>query len=123
MKISSVFPFDLFPDSIIVDQKKVDIIHRGFLAIRRVFTVFIEDIRTVRVSNGLIFASIRFELKGYEQNPDPVRFLKKQEANKLRNLIIGLCTSEIEDIKIRKVPEKKAKKQLTKIGKIKSKKN
>lgn len=121
MRVSSVFPFDLFPNSIIVDKKKVDIIHRDFFANRRVFTIFVEDIRTVKVGHGLIFACVRFEVKGYEQNPPPVAYLRKNEATKLRSLIIGLCTSEIEDININKVPAQKAKEQLRKIGKIKTK--
>lgn len=121
MKVSSVFPFTLFPDSIVVDKKKIDIIHRDFLATRRVFTIFIEDVRTVKVSHGLLFACVRFEVKGFEQNPQPVRHLRKHEANNLRNLIIGLCASEIEDININKVPAQKAKKQLRKIGNLKRK--
>jgi hypothetical protein len=118
LSVSSVFPFTIFPDSIVVDKKKVDIIHRDFFQSRRVFTIFIEDIRTVRVSNSLLFATVSFEVKGFEQNPQPVRFVRKEEASRLRCLIIGLCTSEIEDISLDKVPVKKARKKLTKIGKL-----
>jgi hypothetical protein len=118
MAITSVFPFSFFPDSIVVDKKKVDVIHRSFFATKRVFTIFIDDIRTVRVSNGLFFATIRFEVKGFEQNPQPVKYLRKHEAKKIRDLIIGLVTTDMEDIDISKIPEKQAKKKLTKIGRV-----
>lgn len=118
MQISSVFPFDLFPNSIVVDKKKVDIIHRYFFWSKRVFTIFIHDVRTVRVDNGPFFANVSFEVKGFEQNPEPVPYIKKSEAEKLRKLVIGLCAADSENIDIENIPDERAKNKLKKIGKV-----
>lgn len=93
MRIRSVFPFDLFPNTIILQKNKIDIIHRPFFYTKQVFTVFINDIRTVKINSGPFFASLSFELKGMvdEQNPEPIHFLRKKSAQKLRKLALNLC--------------------------------
>lgn len=116
-QIKSVFPFDLFPNTISLDKQKIDIVFYRFPAFRKVFTLFYEDVRTVKIIEGLFFATLYFELKGYEQNPEPIRLLKKDQANKIRRLILGLCVATKEKAKIKKGP--KTKKILRKIGKVK----
>lgn len=98
MRIRSVFPFDLFPNTIILKKNKIDIIHKQFFFTKQVFTVFINDIRTIEISNDPFFASLSFELKGmtHEQNPEPVRFLRKSRARKFRKLALNLCVKQIK---------------------------
>lgn len=109
MKIHSVFPFDLFPNSIILKKNKIDIIHRPFFFARNVFTVFISDIRTIIISSGPFFATLSFELKGMnnDQNPNPTRFLRKKDARQLRKLALSFC--EVQSIQSQKKTSKKAK--------------
>lgn len=116
-EIKSVFPFDLFPNLISLDTQKIDIIYYRFPFFRKVFTLFYEDVRTVKIVEGIFFASIHFELKGYEQNPEPIRLLKKHEANKIRQLILGICVVKKEEVEIKQ--GKKNRKILRKIGKVK----
>jgi hypothetical protein len=96
MKIHSVFPFDLFPNTIALQKNKIDIIHRHFFFTKEVFTVFINDIRTIRIHSGPFFATLSFELKGMteEQNPEPISFLRKKNAHKIRGLALKLCVSQ-----------------------------
>ena len=96
MRIHSVFPFDLFPDTITLQKDKIDIIHRPFFFTKEVFTVFINDIRTIRINSGPFFATLSFELKGMmeEQNPEPISFLRKKSAKKIRKLALNLCVSQ-----------------------------
>src|SRR3989344_3628797 len=70
-KASSVFPFQLFPDKIIIDKNKVSII-RKMLFFKRIFPILYEDIQTVKVNRGILLAAVEFEVRGYEQNPRPV---------------------------------------------------
>lgn len=99
MKIHSVFPFDLFPNTIILQKNKIDIIHRPFFFTKEVFTVFINDIRTIRINSGPFFATLSFELKGMmeEQNPEPISFLTKKSAQKIRKLALNLCVSQAKN--------------------------
>ncbi len=96
MKIYSVFPFDLFPDTISLQKDKIDITHRPFFFTKEVFTVFINDIRTIRITSGPFFATLSFELKGMmeKQNPEPISFLRKKSAQKIRKMALNLCVSQ-----------------------------
>jgi len=110
MKIHSVFPFDLFPNTIVLQKDRIDIIHRPFFFTKEVFTVFINDIRTIRINTGPFFASLSFELKGMmeEQNPGSIRFLRRKSAQKIRKLALDLCIKQARE------KSGKSKKRITK---------
>lgn len=88
-KISTVFPFKLFPTEIIVDEVKVTIIQHYFLY-RHYFPVLIKDIKTITVGHGIFFASLKFEIQGYEQNPGPIDTLPKSQAMRAHQILVGL---------------------------------
>lgn len=96
LEIKSVFPFDFFPDTIRVDQNKVDIIYRDFFYSGTIFSILIKDIKNVSVSYNLLFGTLSFELQGFAENPPPVDYLKKNEARNARQMIIGLTAIEHE---------------------------
>ncbi|OGK35058.1 hypothetical protein A3A93_04265 [Candidatus Roizmanbacteria bacterium RIFCSPLOWO2_01_FULL_38_12] len=92
----SVFPFDLFPDEIRIDEDKVDIIYIQFLLGREVASIPIKNINSVSsVSNG-IFGSVSIDLIGFHKDPEPIRFLWSNEAEKARKLINQLVCQNKE---------------------------
>lgn len=113
---SSVFPFTLFPDSISVDKKKVTIVYSLFFFSKSVFTILLEDIRTVKVDSGLFFGTLSIEVAGYEQNPQPLNFLPKFSAFKIRDIIMGLVAARREEIGIGKINKKELSIRAKKIG-------
>src|SRR5690606_20227287 len=84
MRVKSVFPFQFFPDTVIVDPTKVDIIYSDFFWHRFVFTIPITAIKLIKINVGLFFATLLNEVDGYETNPDAVTFFPRNEAIKLR---------------------------------------
>lgn len=115
-KCETVFPFTLFPDMILIDQNKIDIIYRNFFFSKSVFTLMIDDVRTVKVSAGPFFASMNFEVVGYEQNPAPVRFLPKASAFKMRRIIMGLTAAKREGIDLDNMSKQQVKQKIQEIG-------
>lgn len=115
-KCESMFPFTLFTDSVLIDLNKVDIVYRNFFFSESVFTLMFEDVRTVKVSNGPIFATMRFEVTGYEQNPAPVSFLPKSEAGVARQIILGLTVAKREGINLEELENKMIRKKAAEIG-------
>ena len=98
-RISSVFPFDFFPDTLIIDETKVEIRQRIFFMFEKVSPILISDIKTVTVSCGPIFASLVIELVGQQQdNPDPINYLWRWEARRACRIILGLITCFQEGI-------------------------
>ncbi|NCN07013.1 MAG: hypothetical protein GW946_04215, partial [Candidatus Pacebacteria bacterium] len=61
---TSVFPFALFPDKIIVDSTKVVIHKKVFFLSSEVITILLQDIRLVEMNTGPFFAKLQFEVFG-----------------------------------------------------------
>jgi hypothetical protein len=115
-----VFPFTLFPDEIFLDENKVEIVYHEFFFQRSISTILLKDIKTVTVSAGPFFASIQFEISGYEENPPPINFLPKRSALHLRDAIIGLSIAKKEKIAYETLPHQQVSKKADQIGASKS---
>ena len=120
-ELSSVFPFQLFPDKVIVFPTKIVVVHKG-LFFKNIFPMLTRDINTVTVTRGLIFASIKFEIRSYEENPGVVNFLWPEHASKAETIILGLLNA-IRDkgIDLSTVPTATAKHVVRKLGESKEK--
>lgn len=115
-EVSAVFPFQLFPDKVIINTTKVTVVHKG-LFFKHIFPILIRDLNTVKVSRGILFASLSFEIKSFEENPEPVSFLWPDQAGKAESIILGLLSAvRAEGVDVSKVPLKKVKKSAEKIG-------
>ncbi len=90
IKVSSVFPFDFFPNDITVDENKVNVILRQFFFSKRVHSVVLDDITDVFVETGPLFATVKFIDKNFVENEIAVGFLKKAEAFRVRRIVQGL---------------------------------
>lgn len=114
-RISSVFPFQIFPDELIVDANKATIIRRNLLA-KRSFPILIDDILTIKVTRGIFFASMIFEVRGFESNPSPITFLWPEKATEAKMCILGIMNVKKSNIDISKIPIEILKDRLTRIG-------
>src|SRR5437016_1129422 len=81
-KTTNIFPFDFFPDEIIVTRNKVDLVYGLFFFSKEVFPIMIPNIYSITVDHDLFFASIDFKLIGFSENPTKIKFLKKADAIK-----------------------------------------
>lgn len=115
-RVQQAFPFNIFPDSITVDPNKIDIVYRNFFWEKQVFTILIEDLTTIKINTGIVYASANFEVRGYEKNPDPINHLSKKDAIKLHQIVIGLSKAVRDNMKIN-LEKKDNLKKLRSIGK------
>jgi hypothetical protein len=118
MRTSSVFPFEIFPDSIIVDENKLTIVQRIFFSSHFIYTVLIKDILSVSVTTSPFFSTFTLEVTGLETNPNPVHFLKRAEAAKLRRVVMGLISCAKEGIDLSKIPDNEITRKVEDIGKL-----
>ena len=88
-----------------------------FFKSKRTYNILIEDLISVKLSTSLFFATMRFEIQGYEQNPAPIRYLSKQEAIKAHRLITGLITCKRNNINLKKMSFEEINKKVYQIGK------
>ena len=112
----NIFPFDFFPDEIVIDENKIDVIHRIFFETQRVFTIPYSNINGATSTVGIFFGSLSIELTGFEENPPVLTYLKKSDAIKARRIINGLVTAHKQGVQLQKVDLLKYRDELESIG-------
>ncbi len=115
-KAKTLFPFDFFPDELIIDENKIDIVSGLFFFSKDVFSIPIGNVSGVNSSFDLFFGQLRIEAWGLNKNPLPIRFLTKKDAQTARRIISGLILANKSEIDLKSVPLSKTKTQLERIG-------
>ncbi len=125
IEVSTVFPFDFFPDTIRIDENKIDVIYRNFFSVKHIVPVLIGDIATVILSSGVVFASIHIQLnkpRPPEMDPflsEPINYFWKKDAIKARRIILGLVVAKKEKVDISKISLSELIPKIEEIGKAK----
>lgn len=115
-KITTVFPFDLYPDKIVATREKIDISYAFFFKSEKIFPVIISNIQSVKVQHNMFFATLELEVLGFKEKPPIVKLLKVHEAMKMRRVIMGLVISQKEKIDISQISFKDLVAKLEQIG-------
>lgn len=93
----TLFPFTLFPDTVIITEAAVEIIYGLFFFSSQRFPIPITSLKTVSLSTNLLFGTLSFEITGYEQNPPQVSFIPKSQAIKAKNILNGLIMTTVPE--------------------------
>lgn len=120
LKIKTHLPLDIFPDEIIIDINKVNIISNLFFKSKDIHSIMITDISDVIVTTSLLFAQLQIIDKGYTENSRFVRYLKKKEAFQARDIIQGLMVAHHKEIDLSKMADYDLANKIAELGKIKS---
>jgi len=91
LKVSSVFPWDLFPSKIAIEDTRLVIVHRQFLS-SQVHSVDIKDVSNIFIDTGIIFAELKIISDTFAQNQIIINRLWKKDAILVRSVIEGLRT-------------------------------
>lgn len=102
--IKAVWPFDFFPNEIVVDKTRVTIIQKMFFWTRHVTTLLIQDILNVEVSYSFIFGRLEIADKYYSQDPIMINHLWTNDAKRVASIIQGMVLAYKEQIDIKKIP-------------------
>ncbi len=98
LHVRSVFPFDFFPDDIIIDKNKITIIHRLFFFTGQSHSIPIPEVGDIVVESGPLFASLSVYHKRLPNAPVTVRYLSKRNAKNVQELIQGLVLAQTQEI-------------------------
>lgn len=115
--IKAVFPFNFFPDEVIVDETKVSIHTHYFFYTKEVRSVEYKDIFNVIVQQGVLFARLEIVDRYFSQDPVTVTFLKKKDAIRARRIIQGMIIATNEGVDTQALPIDELMKKLDRIGK------
>jgi hypothetical protein len=89
--ISSLFPWDLFPSTITVEESRVTFTFRQFLSSQS-HSVEIKDISNVFIESSLFFATLQVVSRTYVKNDIKIGYLSRKKAQKVQRIIEGLRT-------------------------------
>lgn len=97
-RAKTLFPFDLFPDVIEVTDTEVKIIYGLMFFSNHVVHMPVKELLNVQLSTNLFFGRLKFEIKGYENNPAAVSYLPRSSAVKADAIISGLILCVMNNI-------------------------
>ncbi len=97
ISISSLFPWNIFPNTIDVEESRVTFIFRQFMSSRS-HSVDIKDISNVFIESSLFFATLQIVSRTYIKNKIKINFLHKEKAERVKMIIEGLRTFANNDI-------------------------
>lgn len=112
----TVFPFDLFPDEIVIDENKVDLVYGVFFWSRQVVSVSINDLNGAISMTNIFFGSLELEVRGYDRNPIPIKYLWNKDANRARRIVNGLVACVKQGVDTSNLNLKSAKDKIEDIG-------
>ncbi len=111
-KLASTFPFDFFPNQILIHWGKVDLAYKSFFA-EQVLTIPIEQIKGVSIYKSLFFATLSIEVIG---SAHIIKFLQAAEANHARRIISGLIVCHNSKMDLSHLPPEALRNKLDEIG-------
>lgn len=116
LKTKTVFPFTLFPDTIIIDLDKLNIIRKDFFLTRRVSSINHEDVFNIATESGPLFATLKITTRFFSGKPIVISYLKKSDAILTRRLVHGLIIARKKNIHLKDIEIGLLLKQLEQLG-------
>lgn len=89
ISVSSTFPWNLFPNTIDVEESRVTFNFHQFMSFQS-HSVDIKDISNVFIESGFFFATLQVVSRTFIQNEIKIDFLSKKKAMQVRKIIEGL---------------------------------
>ncbi len=118
--LSSVFPFDLFPDKIIIRLNHVDVIHGIFFWSGATDRIQVIDIRDVGVQYNPIFAKLTITPVGPPNITLNVKFLWRYQAMRAKRILLGILECHRQQVDLSKYSTKELLRYVEKIGRARS---
>lgn len=102
--LSSIFPFDFFPDHISIEPMQINVSKKSFFATYHVQSIPLKNVADVFLQTSLFFATLKIIDSSYIENSIKVEYLPKDKACRARRIIMGLVLAMKEGIDLSKLP-------------------
>jgi len=123
LRAKTVFPFTLFPDTIVIDTTKVIFSRKQLFATEYVVTIPLKDLSDVTIQTVLFLGSLVIKYMPQSNSPGMnqsvevrVANLRRVDAIKAKNILKGVLVAKAEEIDIAKLPPHEVVKVLEKFG-------
>ncbi len=101
----AVFPFDFFPDSIVVSRTKVTVHHHLFFGQTESLSLQVEDILSVELDTSPMFARLKIFSRVPNQPPLYIRYLPRKSAVVIQSVIEGYNIARAKKVDCSTIPK------------------
>lgn len=98
-RIKGRFPFDLYPDELIVEEKRLILKRNFFPWVSQITTVPIAKLVSFEVTHSIFFSSI-FIKWGYASSDTTFQWLTHKDAQKAKEIMDGIRLRDNESIQV-----------------------
>lgn len=123
IRAQGVFPFDLFPDTIIIDTTKITLVRKQMLATEQIITIPLKDVSDAHVQTALFLASVTFAYMPHASSPgmlkpeeETITCLRREDAIRIKNIIKGVLVAIAEEIDLAKLSPEEVENVIEKFG-------
>lgn len=112
----TVFPFDFFPDTLTITANKLDVVNSTFFASHETTSIPLRDIANIEIQTAPFFATLRIINIRYPMHPLILRYLKKDDAFRAKNIIDGLLVAMSQGADISAIEPKQFLEEIERVG-------
>ena len=116
-RFKAVWPFDLFPDEIIINKSNVTIIRHFFFFVEEKIICHFDDLINTHLNIGPFFGSIGILSKYFTDGREDVQWFSRRDAERLHAILQGLLIARKEGVSLRQLPKETIIEKLYAIGK------
>lgn len=115
--ITTVFPFTLFPDTLLLDRTKITIIKRNFFFSSEIMSIRIEDILNVTSGIGPFFGSITIASRVLSSEDHfTINYFWRHDAVHMKHLIQGYVIAQHNGIDTKHLERRELLSTLNELG-------
>ncbi len=116
-RATTVFPFTLFPDTVVIDRSKITVTHRTFFWTAEVVSIRVEDVLNVMADVGPIFGSVTITTRFFNaEKPYVVSYLWRSDALRIKRILQGYVIATQKEIDCSALDTHRLSKLLEELG-------
>jgi hypothetical protein len=116
LDVNSIFPFMLFPDSLLVDRQKVMLIHRSFFGVSQRINIQVGDLQAIEVDLGPFFGTVSITTKQFSNTVNKIHMLTREDAIQAQRLLQGFVVANKQKLDYSNIEKNKLVAILKKLG-------
>lgn len=116
-KFRGVWPFDFFPDEVIINRTNITIIRHYFFFVSQKIICHFDDLVNAHVNAGPFFGSLSIYSKYFTDGQEDIKWFSRNSAERIHAILQGLLIARKEGVDIKTMSKEEIIPKLYQIGK------
>lgn len=116
LEVDSIFPLQLFPDSLRIDRQKVILTRRVFFSVAQIINIQIEDLQAIEADIGPLFGSISITTKQFSNTVNKIHTLARDDVMRAQHLLQGFIIANKKKLDYSKIEKQQLIAMLEELG-------